>query len=85
MDVFRLLNDEKPTRAMINLEKKIGGYCNINKINKPNPDYTPPGEGGTHCDVTNPKRLLLSNPKHVREYMRHFMQNIYLRQEGLKT
>ena len=38
MAVFRLINDEKPTRAMINLEKKIGGYCNINKINKPNPD-----------------------------------------------
>ena len=85
MAVFRLINDEKPTRAMINLEKKIGGYCNINKINKPNPDYIPPEEGGMHCDVTNPKMLLLSNPKHVREYMRHFMQSIYLKQEGLKT
>ena len=71
MAVFRLINDEKPTRAMINLEKKIGGYCNINKINKPNPDYISPEEGGMHCDVTNPKMLLLSNPKHVREYMRH--------------
>ena len=67
MAVFRLINDEKPTRAMINLEKKIGGYCNINKINKPNPDYIPPEEGGMHCDVTNPKMLLLSNPKHKRE------------------
>ena len=28
MAVFRLINDEKPTRAMINLEKKIGGYYN---------------------------------------------------------
>ena len=55
MAVFRLINDEKPTRAMINLEKKIGGYCNINKINKPNPDYTPPEEGGTHCDITKKK------------------------------
>ena len=26
---FRLFNEEKPTRAMISLEKKIGGYCNI--------------------------------------------------------
>ena len=84
MAVFRLINDEKPTRAMINLEKKIGGYCNINKINKPNPDYIPPNEGGMR-EVTNPKMLLLSNPKHVREYMRHFMQNIYLKQEGLRT
>ena len=37
------------------------------------------------CEVINPKMLLLSNPKHVREYMRHFMQNIYLKQEGLRT
>ena len=29
--------------------------------------------------------LLLSNPKHVREYLRHFMQNIYLKQEELNT
>ena len=85
MAVFRLINDEKPTRAMINLEKKIGGYCNINKINKPNPNYIPPNEGGSHCDASNPKMLLLSNPKQVREYMRHFMQNIYLKQEGLST
>ena len=85
MSVFRLINDEKPTKAMISLEKKLGGYCNINKINKPNPDFIPPHRGGAHCEITNPKSLLLSNPKHVREYMRHFMQNIYLKQEGLNT
>ena len=85
MAVFRLINAEKPTKAIINLEKKIGGYCNINKLNKPNPNYVSPRDGGLHCDVTNPKMLLLSNPKHVREYMRHFMQNIYLKQDGLNT
>lgn len=85
MAVFRLVNDEKPTRAMISLEKKLGGYCNINKINQPNPDYVPLDEGGAACPVSNPKMLLLSNPKHIREYLRHFMQNIYLKQEGLST
>ena len=45
MSVFRLINDEKPTKAMISLEKKLGGDCNINKINKPNPDFIPPPQG----------------------------------------
>ena len=53
--------------------------------NKPNPDYIPLDRGGAACHVSNPKMLLLSNPKHVREYLRHFMQNIYLKQEGLST
>ena len=36
---WRLLNDEKPTRAMISLEKKLSGYTRISKINKKNPNY----------------------------------------------
>ena len=35
--------------------------------------------------MINPKVLLLSDPKEVRAYLRHFMQNIYLKQEGLVT
>ena len=85
MAVFRLINDEKPTRAMISLEKKLGGYCNINKLNKPNPNFIPPNQGGINCNVNNPKTLLLSDPKHIRDYMRHFMQTIYMKQEGLNT
>ena len=45
MSTFRLLHDEKPSRAMINLEKKVTGYSSISKIHKPNSLYTPP-EGG---------------------------------------
>ena len=51
----------------------------------PNPDFIPLDQGGTNCSVINPKSLLLSDPKHIREYMRHFMQTIYLKQEGLNT
>ena len=64
---FRLFNEEKPTRAMISLEKKIGGYCNINKINQANLDYIPLDKGGAACQVSNPKMILLSNPKPVRD------------------
>ena len=85
MNTFRLLHDEKPSRAMINLEKKLTGYSSISKINKPNPLYTPPEEGGNPNPEVNPKALLLSDPKEVRAYLRHFMQDIYLKQEGLAT
>ena len=85
MNTFRLLHDEKPSRAMINLEKKLSGYSSISKINKPNPTYTPPEGGGDPDPAVNPKSLLLSDPKEVRKYLRHFMQDIYLKQEGLQT
>ena len=85
MSTFRLLHDEKPSRAMINLEKKLTGYSSISKINKPNPLYTPPEGGGDPNPLVNPKALLLSDPKEVRAYLRHFMQEIYLKQEGLLT
>ena len=85
MNTFRLLHDEKPSRAMINLEKKISGYSSISKINKPNPNFIPPEEGGDPNPTVNPKALLLSDPKEVRAYLRHFMQKIYLKQEGLQT
>jgi len=85
MNTFRLLHDEKPSRAMINLEKKFTGYSSISKINKPNPTYIPQEEGGNPNPGINPKALLLSDPKEVRAYLRHFMQNIYLKQEGLLT
>ena len=66
MNTFRLLHDEKPSRAMINLEKKISGYSSISKINKPNPNFIPPEEGGDPNPTVNPKALLLSDPKEVR-------------------
>ena len=29
MKPFRMINDERPTKHMINLERKIEGYCSI--------------------------------------------------------
>ena len=85
MSTFRLLNDERPSKAMIELEKSITGYSTIAKLNKPNPAYTPPERGGSPDETLNPKRLVMSDPKEIREYLRHFMQGIYSKQDGLNT
>ena len=51
MKNFRMLNDERPTKHMIELEKKLGGYSSVNRINTPNPDYIPPEKGGPVDDM----------------------------------
>ena len=82
MQTFRLLNDEKPSKAMIDLEKKITGYVSISKLNKPNPAYVSPELGGSKDEKLNPKSL---NPLEIRKYLRHFMQGIYCKQDGLNS
>ena len=37
METFRLLNDEKASKAMISLE--ITGYRSMYRMNQPNPNY----------------------------------------------
>ena len=83
MKTFRMLNDERPTKHMIELEKKLGGYSSVSRINKPNPDYIPPEKGGSADEILNPKKFLLTDPKEVRKVMRDAMQEIYLKQEGV--
>ena len=55
MKTFRILYDEKPTRQMLSLEKKLCGYSNIGKINKQNPNFIPPEQGGEEDPVANPE------------------------------
>ena len=83
MKTFRMLNDERPTKHMIELEKKLCGYTSVSRINKPNPDYVPPEKGGPADEILNPKKFLLTDPKVVRKVMRDAMQEIYLKQEGV--
>ena len=80
MQTFSLLHYEKPSK-----EKKITGYCSIAKLNKPNPAYTSPELGGSNDDSVNTKSLLMSDPKEIRQYLRHFRQGIYNEQDGLNT
>ena len=77
---FGLLNDEKASKAIINLEKKITGYSNMTRMNKPNPDYIDPEKGGSKDEAVNPRKILLTDPAAVRRY---FMQEIYNKQDGL--
>ena len=37
-ETFRLLNDEKASKAMISMEKKIQGHSSMAQMNKPNPN-----------------------------------------------
>ena len=69
---FRMINDERPTKHMINLERKIGGYCSVSRINTPNPNYVGPVHGG----IDDPIII----PKDVRLRMRNYMQTIYEKQ-----
>ena len=82
MKTFRMLND-RPTKHMTELEKKLSGYTSVSRINKPNPDYVPPEQGVPADEILNPKKFLLTDPKEVRKVMRDAMQDIYLRQEGV--
>ena len=75
MKTFRMINDERPTKHMINLERKIGGYCSVSRIKTPNPNYVGPEHGGIDDPIINPKNILLTNPKDVRLRMRNYMQN----------
>ena len=80
---WNLLNDEKPSSSFLKLENRRKGYSSINKINCPNPNYIPPDQGGSEDPKINPKKVLLTNPKEVRKHMRHFMESIYKKQNGL--
>ena len=83
METFRLLHDEKASKAMISLEKKITGYSSMARMNQPNPNYISPENGGSRDEGINPKKKLLIDPAAVRKYMQYFMQEIYKKQHGL--
>ena len=57
MKTYRMLYDEKPTRQMLSLEKKLCGYTSIGKINKPNPNYIPPEKGGSRGPNNQPQEV----------------------------
>jgi hypothetical protein len=71
LKTFRMLHDERPSNHMIELEKNIGGYTSIHRINQPNPNYISPEDGGMEDDVRNPKKRLLTDPAEVRMEMRY--------------
>ena len=65
METFRLFNDEKASKATINLEKKITAYSSMSRMNQPNPNYINPEDGGSRDERINPKKKLLTDPAAV--------------------
>ena len=64
---FQILHDEKPSRGMIQLEKKLSGYTNITMIYDKLEDHAAPAAGGLPGDTEkNPKRKVLTDSKEVR-------------------
>ena len=78
-----MLIDENPSAAFISLEKRKQGYSNITKINKPNPIYLTPKQGGSLDEKINPKKILLTDPVAVRQHMQYFMQTIFTLQDDI--
>ena len=56
LKTFKILEDEKPSKGMIALEKKLSGYTNITMLYGPEEKHSPPDKGGIPVDqATNPK------------------------------
>ena len=63
MKTFRMINDERPTKHMINLERKIGGYCSVSRINTSNPNYVGPEHGGIDDPILKPEKSCFQTHK----------------------
>ena len=69
-----LLNDCKPTREFLTMEQRRAGYCAISKLKVAKRDKNTGKE--INIEVTEPKE--------IREEMRNFYQNIFLKQTVLE-
>ena len=77
---FHLLADEKPTAAFLKMESSKG-YSEITRLRKPNQFFNEnlPESAG------NPKYWILTEQALIRSEMRRAFQQIYFKQDGLKT
>ena len=56
LKTFKILEDEKPSKGMIALEKKLSGYTNVTMLYGPEETHSPPVQGGIPMDQsTNQK------------------------------
>ena len=83
LKTFQVLQDEKPSKGMIALEKKLSGYTNISMLYGPVEEHVSPTKVGSTDKAENPKRKLLIDPQEVRDFMRKHMVTIYKKQENL--
>ena len=66
LKTFQILQDEKPTKGMLALEKKLTGYTNVTMLYGPVVEHTSPAAGGSLDRAANPRRKILTDPKEVR-------------------
>jgi hypothetical protein len=78
------LHDEKPSKGMIALEKKLTGYTNVSMLYGPVETHATPDIGGLIGEPEkNPRRKILTDPKEVRKFMKDHMQEIYKNQKDI--
>ena len=78
---FNLLDNEKPTKAFLNMENAKGGYSEITKLNIPNPNFNK----DVAESLTNIKYFPITNGDAIREEARHSFQKIFDLQDNLNT
>jgi hypothetical protein len=78
------LHDEKPSKGMIELEKKLTGYTNVSMLYGPVETHAAPDIGGLIGEPEkNPRSKILINPKEVRKLLTDHMQEIYKHQKHI--
>ena len=63
LKTFKILQDEKPTKGMLALKKKLTGYTNVSMLYGPVEEHTSPAAGGSLDRAANPRRKILTDPK----------------------
>ena len=76
---FKLLNDELPTKAFINLESKKMGYHEIIKLCVPDPTKPNPKEPDKKQET-----VTITDPEELRDTMKSFYQEIFNFQPNVK-
>ena len=67
LKTFKILHDEKPSKGMIALEKKLTCYTNVSMLYCPLETHAAPDVGGLIGEPEkNPRRKILTDPKEVR-------------------
>ena len=84
LKTVKILHDEKPSKGMIALEKKLTGYTNVSMLYGPVETHAIPDVGGLIGEPEkNPRRKILTDPKEVRKFMKDHMQEIDKHQRDL--
>ena len=78
---FNLLDNEKPTKAFLNMENAKGGYSEITKLNILNPNFNKE----LPESLANIKYFPITNGELIREEARHSFQKIFDHQDNLTT